>query len=183
MPEAFLLPEPQASFVANSNLLRDCSAAQPNVSKLIFSGPKPRIFEKKIFFFFDIFVHIVCLNSGWGVRFSVSFFGNYMSRLFDPKTVVFSKAFGRHTRQTGTIPGLRRHACWLKIVPVGQAIFAPEGFLLPDPQASFVANSDLLRDCSAAQPNVNKLIFSGPKPRIFEEKVFSFLTFSSTLPA
>ena len=65
---------------------------------------------------------------------------------------------------------------------MGQEIFVPEAFLLPDPQVSFVTNSDLLRDCSAAQTNVSKLIFSGPKPRIFEKKKFSFLTFSSTLP-
>ena len=87
-----------------------------------------------------------------------------------------------HTRQTATIPRVQRHACWFKKVPVGQAIFVPEGFLLPDPQASFVANSDLLRDCSAAHSNVSKLIFSGHKPRIFEKKNFSFLTFSSILP-
>ena len=82
-----------------------------------------------------------------------------MSSLLGPKTVVFSKAFGRYTRQTATIPRVRRHACWFKKVPVGKAIFVPEGFLLPDPQASFVANSDLLRDCSAAQPNPTQ-----PKP-------------------
>ena len=85
--------------------------------------------------------------------------------------------------KAATIPRVQRHACWFKKVPVGQAPFVPEAFLLPDPQASFVANSDLLRDCSAAQPNVSKLIFTGPKPRFFEKKIFSFLTFSSTLPA
>ena len=106
-----------------------------------------------------------------------------MSGLLGPKTVVFSNAFGRHTRQTATIPRVQKHASLFKNVPVGQAIFVPEAFLSPDAQASFVANWDLLRDCSAAKPNVTKLIFSGPKPRIFEKKIFSYLTFSSTLPA
>ena len=107
-------------------------------------------FRKKNFLIFDLFVHFACLNSRWGVRISDSLFGNYMSRLLGPKTVVFSKAFGRHTRQTATIPRVQKHASLLKKVPVGQEIFVPEAFLLPDPQATFVANSDMLRDCSAA---------------------------------
>ena len=74
----------------------------------------------------------VCVNSGWGVRISVSFFGNYMTSFLGPKTVVFSKAFGRHTRRTATIASVQRHARWCKNVPVGQAIFVPEAFLLPD---------------------------------------------------
>ena len=97
-----------------------------------------------------------------------------MSSFLGPKTVVFSNAFGRHTRQTATIPRVQRYACSFKKVPVGQAIFVPEAFLLPGPQASLVANSDLLRDYSAAQQNVSKPIFSGPKPRISKKKISHF---------
>ena len=118
--------------------------------KFFFRQFEVRDREKISFLIFDVFVHFGCLNSGWRIRISVSFFGNYMSGLLGPKTVVFSNAFGRHTRQTATIPRVQKHAYLLKTVPVGQEIFVPEAFLLPDPQACFHANSDLLRDFSAA---------------------------------
>ena len=67
-----------------------------------------------------------------------------------PKIVVFLSAFDRHTRKTATMSRVPKNASVFKEVTVGQGIFVPEAFLLPDPQASFLSNSDLLRDCSAA---------------------------------
>ena len=55
-----------------------------------------------------------------------------MPTLLGPKTVVFSNALDRHTRQTATIPRVQKHAPVFNEVPLGQAIFVPEAFLLPD---------------------------------------------------
>ena len=65
-----------------------------------------------------------------------------MQTLLGPKTVVFSNAFGRHTRQRATIPRVQKHASVFNEVTVGQAIYVPEAFLLPYSQERFVGNSD-----------------------------------------
>ena len=82
-----------------------CGTAQQRwqtSAKPFFPLPNLEFWKKKILTF-DIFVCLGRFTNDWWVPIPVLIMGNCMWILLDPKTVVVSNAFGRHTHKTATV--------------------------------------------------------------------------------